>query len=62
METKNEVYVTLEPLTRLQARLLWFPAMCLKPLGHQDSAFDGFVCGMKQCLSLMSLCRGTNNK
>lgn len=48
-------------LTRLEPRSLGLHGMCFKPLGHRDTAFDGFLGGKKQCLSLMILCCGIDN-
>lgn len=61
MKRENRVDTQQQPLTRLEPRSLRFLDMCFKPLGHQDPAFDGFFGGEKQCLSLMTLCCGTNN-
>lgn len=61
MERGDGVDMQQQPLTRLEPRSLWLHGMCFKPPGFRDAAFDGFVGGKKQCLSLITLCCGTNN-
>lgn len=55
MENENRVDMQRQPLTRLEPTSLCLHGMCFKPLGLLDTAFDGFLDGKKQCLSLMTL-------